>query len=57
MLHPPGSELLLARLKQRQKAQAKQAQEEKQEELVSNVLGFPTGGKRRPAAGGRQGKK
>lgn len=56
MLHPPGSELLLARLKQRQKAQAKQAQEDKQEELISNVLGFPSGGRRRPA-GARQAKR
>ena len=46
MLHPPGAELLLARLRQRQKAQAQAAQAEKQEELVKNVLGFPSGGQR-----------
>jgi hypothetical protein len=40
MLHPPGAELLLSRLKQRQKAQAKQASEEKQEELIKGVLGI-----------------
>lgn len=56
MLHPPGSELLLARLKQRQKAQAKQAAEDKQEELIGNVLGFPSGGRRRPS-GARQAKR
>jgi hypothetical protein len=42
MLHPPGAELLLARLRQRQKAQAQAAQQEKQEEMVMNVLGFPS---------------
>jgi hypothetical protein len=55
MLHPPGAELLLARLKQRQKAQADAAKEEKQEELIKNVLGFPSGGKR--AAGGGGGRR
>jgi hypothetical protein len=40
MLHPPGAELLLARLKQREKAQAQQAQQEKQEELMKDVLGI-----------------
>jgi len=45
MLHPPGAELLLARLRQRQKAQAAQAKEEKQEELLGKVLGFPSGGR------------
>lgn len=52
MLHPPGAELLLARLKQRQKAQAKAAEEEKKEELIKGVLGFPAGGKRGAAGGG-----
>ena len=41
MLHPPGAELLLSRLKQRQKAQAQAAQQEKQEELVRDVIGLP----------------
>jgi hypothetical protein len=44
MLHPPGAELLLARLKQRQKAQAKQAQEQKGEELLRDVLRIPQAG-------------
>ena len=52
MLHPPGAELLLARLRQRQKAQAAQAKEEKQEELIKGVLGFPTGGRRASGGGG-----
>ena len=51
MLHPPGAELLLARLKQRQKAQAAQAKEEKTEELMKGVLGLKTGG------GGSRAKK
>jgi hypothetical protein len=40
MLHPPGAELLLARLRQRQKAQAKMAQQEEVKEIAMNVLGF-----------------
>jgi hypothetical protein len=44
MLHPPGSQLLLARLKQRQKAQAEQAKETKQEEILRDVLRLPQGG-------------
>ena len=52
MLHPPGAELLLARLKQRQKAQAAQAKEEKTEELMKGVLGLKTGG-----GGGSRAKK
>jgi hypothetical protein len=54
MLHPPGAELLLSRLKLRQKAQAQAAQEEKKEEFVKGILGFPQGGRR--AAGGRRPK-
>lgn len=46
MLHPPGAELLLARLKQRQKAQAAQAQEDKQEELLKGIMGIKTGGRK-----------
>jgi hypothetical protein len=56
MLHPPGSELLLARLKQRQKAQAAQAKEEKQEELIKMVLGVKSGGGGRRKAGAGQTK-
>jgi hypothetical protein len=51
MLHPPGSDLLLSRLRQRQKKQAEAAQQEKQEELISNVLGF---GKKGSSGGGRK---
>jgi len=50
MLHPPGAELLLARLRQRQKAQAQQAAQEKQEELVRDVIQLPQRGGR----GGRR---
>ena len=39
MLHPPGAELLLARLKQRQKAQAAQAQEQKQQDNLMAIMG------------------
>lgn len=55
LVHPPNMDLLLANLRQRQKAQAKQAQEEKSEELVKTVLGFPQqrqgGGMRRRGRG------
>jgi hypothetical protein len=54
MLHPPGAELLLARLKQRQKAQAQAAQDEKKEELIKGILGIGgqgRGGSRRKAGG------
>ena len=44
MLHPPGAELLLSRLKQRQKAQAQAAQQEKQEQMVRDVIGLPQHG-------------
>jgi hypothetical protein len=40
MLHPPGMDMLLARLKQRQKAQAQAAQQEKQEDLIKSVIGI-----------------
>jgi hypothetical protein len=52
MLHPPGAELLLSRLRQRQKKQAEAAKEEKTEELMKGVLGFPGGG--RSKGGGRK---
>jgi hypothetical protein len=54
MLHPPGAELLLARLKQRQKAQAATAKEEKQEELMKGILGI--GGGSRKAAPAKRGQ-
>ena len=54
MLHPPGAELLLARLKQRQKTQASQAKEEKQEELIKGILGIGGGSRRQaPKGAGR----
>jgi hypothetical protein len=54
MLHPPGAELLLARLKQRQKAQAAAAKEDKKEEMIKGLLGIKEGGggSRRKAAAG-----
>lgn len=53
MLHPPGAELLLARLRQREKAKAQAAQTEKREELMRDVLqiGQHRQGGRKPAAG------
>lgn len=50
MLHPPGAELLLARLRQRQKKMSQQAQTEKVEELIHDVLRIPdhSKGSRRP---------
>lgn len=52
MLHPPGSQLLLARLRQRQKAQAQAAQQEKKEELIRDVIGL--GQHRQSGRGGRR---
>jgi hypothetical protein len=53
MLHPPGAELLLARLKQRQKEQAAAAQEEKQEQTqLALVTGKAPG--RASGGGGRK---
>jgi hypothetical protein len=58
MLHPPGAELLLARLRQRQKNQAKAAQAEEQKEMLKDVLQLPSrggkgsSGRRRKASGG-----
>jgi hypothetical protein len=51
MLHPPGAQLLLARLRSRQKAQAKAAGEEKKEELVKALIGIPSGGGSRKPKG------
>src|SRR5215472_9646199 len=52
MLHPPGAELLLARLRQRQKAMAQAAKQEEQKEMIKDVLGFP--GKSRSGQAGRK---
>jgi len=54
MLHPPGAQLLLARLRQRKKEQAKAMQAEKQEELVRDVLRLPVG---KSAGGGGRKRK
>lgn len=51
MLHPPGAQLLLARLKQRQKEQAKQQKEEHSEQLLRDVLRIPTKGGLKKAGG------
>jgi hypothetical protein len=58
MLHPPGAELLLARLRQRQKKEAAAAQQGEVKELIEGVLGFPKGGKDGKSAkgGGRRPK-
>jgi hypothetical protein len=55
MLHPPGARLLLARLRERKKGEAKAAQEEKQEEMLRDVLHIG-GGKKAAGGGGRRGK-
>jgi hypothetical protein len=44
LIHPPNSELLLARLKQRQAAQAKQAQEQQQEMIAHGINPAQQGG-------------
>ena len=54
MLHPPGAKLLLARLRQRKKEQAKAQQAEKQEELIRDVLQLPN---RKSSGGGGRKKK
>jgi hypothetical protein len=41
MLHPPGAELLLSRLRQRKKQAAQQQQEGKTEQLIRDVLRMP----------------
>lgn len=41
MLHPPGAELLLSRLRKRKKEQAAAAQEQKQEDIAKAVLRLP----------------
>jgi len=54
LLHPPGAELLLARLRQRQKDQAATAQKEEQKNAVLTVL---TGKEPHATAGGGGRKK
>jgi hypothetical protein len=41
LLHPPGAELLLSRLRQRQKKQAQAAQTEKVEQFTRDILRMP----------------
>ena len=54
MLHPPGADLLRARLKMRQKAQAQEAKEQKTEDILRDVLHIPQHGMRRSGRkGGR----
>jgi hypothetical protein len=53
MLHPPGADLLLKRLKQRKKEQAQAAQHEEEKELLHDVLRLP---QRRGGGGGRKAK-
>lgn len=54
MLHPPGAELLLARLRQRQKAQAQQAQKEEAKETILQLITGKSAGK--SGAAGRKRK-
>lgn len=52
MLHPPGAELLLARLRQRQKKMAEQAKTEHTEGLIRDILHIP----QKKTEGGRKRK-
>jgi hypothetical protein len=52
MLHPPGAELLLARLRERQKRQSEQAQQQEQKDMALTVL---TGKPQHRQQGGRGG--
>ena len=54
MLHPPGAELLLSRLRQRKKQAAQAQQAEKSEEIMRDVLRLPSRGGPKKAAGGRK---
>jgi hypothetical protein len=53
MLHPPGADLLLKRLKQRKKEQAQAAQHEEEKELLHDVLRMP---QRKAGGGSRKAK-
>jgi hypothetical protein len=57
MLHPPGAELLLSRLRQRQKKQAAAAQAEEAKDTIKEVLGFPGGNKKQAGGGGGRRRK
>ena len=50
MLHPPGADLIIKRLRDRKKEQAKAAQEQDQKELIRDVLRLPA---RKGGGGGR----
>ena len=54
MLHPPGADLLLARLRERKKQQAQQAQQQEQKEAI---LTLATGKPQHGARGGGRGGK
>jgi hypothetical protein len=55
MLHPPGAELLLARLRERQKGQAQQAQQQEQKDMALTLItGKPP--KHAGGGGGRGGR-
>lgn len=60
MLHPPGAELLLARLRQRQKAQAEAAQQKEMKDVALQVItgkpGAQHGGKKGGSMGGGGGR-
>jgi hypothetical protein len=53
MLHPPGAELLLARLRQRQKQQAQAQQQQQQQDTLISIMG----GKPQQQGGRRSGGK
>lgn len=55
MLHPPGAELLLSRLRQRQKKQSEAAAAEKQEEIIRDVIGIGSRGGTKQKSGRRRG--
>jgi hypothetical protein len=56
MLHPPGAELLLARLRERQKRQSEQAQQQEQKDLALTVItGKPQHSQRGGGRGGGKG--
>ncbi|HEX3524767.1 MAG TPA: hypothetical protein VHT52_22095 [Stellaceae bacterium] len=54
LTHPPGSEMLLARLRQRKKEQAQAAQQEEQQDLLRDVLRLPQ--RKQGGGGGRKPK-
>jgi hypothetical protein len=52
MLHPPGAELLLARLRQRKKEQAQAQQAEEQKDMMKSVIGIQDA--KKPRRAGKQ---